>query len=636
MARGRNRPPMGEPAVLIPLGRGICQRRPNVRCSRSDECVVRYHRWMEHDGDDPYATPTSIEGTASKRGARADTTASRYQELEVLGKGGMGEVVAARDSMLGREVAIKRMLDASPSLEQQQRFLREARIQGVLDHPAIPPVHELAYDDNGRPYFVMKRLVGTTLSKILGALATGDADALARFPRQRLLRAFTDVCLAMELAHTRGIVHRDLKPSNIMLGEFGEVFILDWGVAKVIGSSDPVLESIKQDAVLAPDAVTQFGAVIGTPGYMSPEQSGGNVVDARSDIFALGCILFEILTITRVRDERSALPLRPTGADVPPELADLCASATAVDPRDRIATARLVGELVQAYLDGDRDVAMRRELATTHLDRGLAAAKRDDDASRREAMREAGRAMALDPSLGGAAELVGRLMMEPPREMPREVEAALDAANADATLRLSRIASIAYLGYLTFIPMFVAIGLRQPLYTVAFGVLLIGASISTYVSARRPPTPTSGLFGILCNVGVIAVLGRIMSPFMVTPGLAAASVMVIGSNPLYRARRGFMTGVTVLVIVGALAPWMLEAVGWVSPTMTFTNDAIVVQPAGIQITPGLMQLGLALYSAGLVLIAALVNRGLGRGDDEARRQVYLQSWQLQQLVPARS
>jgi serine/threonine-protein kinase len=133
---------------------------------------------MEHDGDDPYATPTSIEGTASKRGARADTTASRYQELEVLGKGGMGEVVAARDSMLGREVAIKRMLDASPSLEQQQRFLREARIQGVLDHPAIPPVHELAYDDNGRPYFVMKRLVGTTLSKILGALATGDADAL--------------------------------------------------------------------------------------------------------------------------------------------------------------------------------------------------------------------------------------------------------------------------------------------------------------------------------------------------------------------------------------------------------------------------------------------------------------------------
>src|SRR5687768_13806700 len=182
----------------------------------------------------------------------------RYRVLETLGRGGMGEVIAAHDDVLGRDVAIKRMLEADQP-GATTRFLREAKIQGTLNHPAIPPVHELAHDADGRPFFVMKRLTGITLSKILSDQAAGLG---LRYPLQRLLNAFADVCLAVELAHTRGIVHRDLKPANIMLGEFGEVYVLDWGVAKIIGQSDPAMAPLR-DSSPGMQQATQAGTVVG-------------------------------------------------------------------------------------------------------------------------------------------------------------------------------------------------------------------------------------------------------------------------------------------------------------------------------------------------------------------------------------
>ena len=147
-----------------------------------------------------------------------------YQIGELIGRGGMGEVVVAQDQRIGREVAVKRIRAQKPSHDAVERFLREARIQARLDHPAIVPVYELGTDAVGLPYFTMKRLTGVTLGKRLTDKA----------PIQPLLRAFADVCLAIQLAHTRGVVHRDLKPSNIMLGDYGEVYVLDWGVARVI------------------------------------------------------------------------------------------------------------------------------------------------------------------------------------------------------------------------------------------------------------------------------------------------------------------------------------------------------------------------------------------------------------------
>src|SRR5262245_50033275 len=229
----------------------------------------------------------------------------------------MGEILGAIDDQIGREVAVKRMKRA-PSERAQSRFFREACIQGRLDHPAIVPVHELGVDHDGRPFFTMKKLTGTTLSDKL----------LDDEPHLRLLRAFVDVCLAVEFAHSRGVIHRDLKPANIVLGDYGEVYVLDWGIAKLVDDEEH----------------TGVGATIGTPGYMSPEQiSNAADVDERADVYALGCMLFEILAGEPLHPRgddgiASALvgcdarpSLRAPSFDIPPELDALCVAATERD-----------------------------------------------------------------------------------------------------------------------------------------------------------------------------------------------------------------------------------------------------------------------------------------------------------------
>ncbi|HEX5057902.1 MAG TPA: serine/threonine-protein kinase, partial [Kofleriaceae bacterium] len=189
----------------------------------------------------------------------------RYRLGRRIGKGGMGEVMAARDTQIARDVAIKRMRAATPSEKAISRFLREAMVQGRLEHPAIVPVHEIGRDADGLPYFVMKKLSGTSLAKIL------DDDAPITL--QRVLRAFADVCLAIEFAHVRGIVHRDLKPDNIMLGDYGEVYILDWGVAKVVGEEDSDFADVGSGS--GEFVATRVGTAVGTPGYMAPEAVRG-------------------------------------------------------------------------------------------------------------------------------------------------------------------------------------------------------------------------------------------------------------------------------------------------------------------------------------------------------------------------
>ncbi|MCX5741128.1 MAG: serine/threonine-protein kinase, partial [Proteobacteria bacterium] len=344
---------------------------------------------MANDSDDSrtgaYADSDAPTTSGPMRGPHRAATVplpdERYRILEKLGQGGMGEIMAAHDNVLGREVAIKRMRSDSPSALHISRFLREAQIQARLDHPTIPPVHELAHDERGLPYFVMKRLTGMTLGKILEQLALGDPDIVARFTRQALLRAFVDVCMAIERAHSRGILHRDIKPSNIMLGDFGEVFVLDWGIAKIIGDIDPWSEATN-DPPSAERDVTAPGTVIGTLRYMSPERRRGAEVDASADIYALGCLLFEILTYERVPRDGANEALRPSDEDpnVSPELDRLCARATAPLPRDRVASARELGVITQRFLDGDSDLELRKRLADDHYRQGARAAlERDID-----------------------------------------------------------------------------------------------------------------------------------------------------------------------------------------------------------------------------------------------------------------
>jgi len=196
----------------------------------------------------------------------------RYQQRESLGAGGMGEVALCLDDRVGREVALKVLRpEVSSSRPARLRFLREARLQGQLEHPAIVPVHDIGVSPSGHDYFTMKRIRGFTLQEILIGIRQGVGPWRERYGTRRLLAAFGQVCLAIDFAHARGIVHRDLKPANIMFGDFGEVYVLDWGLAKVM---DEVPEG--EDAVAGPlrlpeePAVTRDGLVMGTIGYMAP------------------------------------------------------------------------------------------------------------------------------------------------------------------------------------------------------------------------------------------------------------------------------------------------------------------------------------------------------------------------------
>ena len=230
----------------------------------------------------------------------------RYSLLEEIGRGGMGIVYRAEDAELDREVAIK-VLSAG-SAAALERMQREARILARLEHPGIVPIHDSGTLPDRRPFYVMKLVRGERLD----AYRQGAASMADR------LRLFQRLCEPVAFAHARGVVHRDLKPENIMVGEFGEVLVLDWGIAKV------------QDEAEAPE-------VMGTRAYMAPEQAGGDLasVDERADVFALGKILRFLLAQDRL----------------PKPLEAICAKASAVNRDDRYAGARDVGRDVERFLD---------------------------------------------------------------------------------------------------------------------------------------------------------------------------------------------------------------------------------------------------------------------------------------------
>ena len=369
-----------------------------------------------------------------------------YQVGKLLGRGGMGEVVLARDERIGRDVAIKRMRGTRPGDVGVVRFLREARIQARLEHPAIVPVHELGEDVDHQPYFTMKRLSGITLAEQL---------ALPAPPlRQKLLRAFVEVCRAVEFAHASGVVHRDLKPANVMLGDFGEVYVLDWGLARVVGEPEPLSVAAGVDSLAGE---TQPGAILGTPGYMSPEQvRGASDVGPASDVYALGAILFELLAGEPLHVRGSAVlrsSLGPTDGSasqrqperaIPPELDSLCIAALASDRAARPSASELA-ERIERYLDGDRDLERRRELAATSIAEAHTALASDVVGGRARAMQAAGRALALDPESHDAAALVTRLMLEPATRLPPELEEELSASEARVQRRQSRVATLSFI-----------------------------------------------------------------------------------------------------------------------------------------------------------------------------------------------
>jgi serine/threonine-protein kinase len=348
---------------------------------------------------EPFAGSRPVVPTSS---AEIPGRSDRFARLQLLGevaRGGMGVIIKGRDSDLGRDLALKVLLEQhreNPGLIR--RFVEEAQISGQLQHPGVVPVYELGTLDDHRPYFAMKLVKGRTLADLLAERAGPTED------QPRLLGIFEQVCLTMAYAHSRGVIHRDLKPLNIMVGNFGEVQVMDWGLAKVLSQGEVAAvegaESIRRDTVIqtgrtGSDAdLSQAGSVMGTLAYMPPEQASGDLdrLNERADVFALGSILCEVLTgrpaftgrtIGEIHRKAARGDLTDAfgrldacGADA--ELAGLARECMACEHEDRPRNAGAVAERLTAYL-----TSVQKRLRTAELAQVEAQARIEEEAKRR-------------------------------------------------------------------------------------------------------------------------------------------------------------------------------------------------------------------------------------------------------------
>ncbi|MHC4161784.1 MAG: SUMF1/EgtB/PvdO family nonheme iron enzyme [Planctomycetota bacterium] len=302
-----------------------------------------------------------------------------------IGKGGMGEVFLATDKDLRRQVAMKLLRkDAGGGRDQLLHFVAEAQATSQLEHPGIPPVHDIGNTDDGRPWFTMKLVRGRTLREILHDLLLGRREVEREYTLHRLVSTLERICEALHFAHERGVLHRDIKPDNVMLGDYGEVHLMDWGLAKVSGET-AAIDTARVESGLE----TQYGALKGTLPYMSPEQMLGetDLLDQRTDIYALGCLLYEMLTLHPafepsdrelvVKVQMGSFPDvagRHAGRRVPEVLADICRRAMAKDRDERFASSGELAEALRAWLDGRAERERRHKEAERLAAQGKGAA----------------------------------------------------------------------------------------------------------------------------------------------------------------------------------------------------------------------------------------------------------------------
>jgi serine/threonine protein kinase len=363
----------------------------------------------------PSDTEETKKASASQRAlrealARGPAGGERYRVLNEIARGGMGAVLRAADCDIRREVAVKYLLDQADE-RKKARFIEEAQITGQLEHPNIVPIHELGIDAKKRLFFSMKMVRGRSLQQVLNELREYPRSAEKEYTLTRLLGILVNVCNALAYAHSRGVVHRDLKPANIMIGDFGEVYVMDWGLAKVLSHdsrsspeergqerASPVLQTAVQPSFSwaeapahtsatvqtsrqAADDQTVDGTILGTPLYMSPEQAVGNIaaIDQRSDIYSLGALLYEMLTLQPpVKKEGGHMailmrvsqgdiippalrtPERARAGKIPKELAAVAMKALAKDPRQRYPDVAALRRDIELFLEG-RSVSAKED-----------------------------------------------------------------------------------------------------------------------------------------------------------------------------------------------------------------------------------------------------------------------------------
>ncbi|RKY20160.1 MAG: hypothetical protein DRQ55_08630 [Planctomycetota bacterium] len=372
---------------------------------------------LPDEGSEHGASPL-IDARAKPAGL-APRDRGNYQVLGEIARGGMGVILKSHDTDLGRDVAMKVLLpEHAKSDAILQRFVEEAQIGGQLQHPGIVPVYEMGLMADERPYFTMKLVKGRTLAKLLAERQSGEAD------RRRFLGIFEKVCETLAYAHARNVLHRDLKPANIMVGAFGEVQVVDWGLAKVLtegGTSDEKLAQLQHTEVSIIETVrsggssggseSMVGSIMGTPAYMPPEQALGEIdlLDERADVFALGAILCEILTgrppytgdrdtiiksAARARLDQAKQRLAASGAD--DEIIQLCLECMAPARAARPRSAEPVLERVRAWLESQEQRMQRAQLRAAEA----AIKARAEAAARRLTLALAATVLAV--GLGGA------------------------------------------------------------------------------------------------------------------------------------------------------------------------------------------------------------------------------------------
>jgi serine/threonine protein kinase len=295
------------------------------------------------------------EGTAA---------AARYELIEEIGQGGMGTVYRARDRQLDRPVALKVLRAAVAGAELQARMVQEAHIIARLEHPGIVPVHDCGTLPDGRFFYAMKLIRGQRL----------DAEKVRAMPLPERVQLLQKVCDAVAYAHAQGVLHRDLKPENIMVGAFGEVLVMDWGVARVAAEASPESPGPASNGCLQ-SVCTKHGTVVGTPGYMAPEQARGDVgrIDVRADVYSLGAVLYFLLTGGAPRHEPTEagapalVPPRRLDASIPRPIEAVCVKALASDPGERYADMSSLAADLADFVAGRRVAAYAESVLETAL-----------------------------------------------------------------------------------------------------------------------------------------------------------------------------------------------------------------------------------------------------------------------------
>lgn len=567
----------------------------------------------------------------------------------------MGEVIATRDTRILRNVAMKRLHQEhhTERPDLRDRFLREARVQGQLEHPSVVPVYDLGVDHEGREYFTMKRVRGNTLEQIVRGLREKDPEFTAKYSRRKLLTAMSRISLAVAFAHERGVVHRDLKPSNIMLGDYGEVHLLDWGIAKIIGVDDPGIEDrvdISQDRVQR----TEVGFVVGTPGYMAPEQARGETrtYGGRSDIYSLGTILFETMTLERMHDQKeiehilfstvSGVECRPSvraaHLDLPPELDKIILKATALNPEGRYVTARELNDDLEKLLDGDRDSTRRAEIAAEHTANAkaaLALARRGGETAEgqhRRAVGELLQALALEPNHPEARATMVQLLLEPVERLPEGAFAELQEVNRRDRARASRANGWAFLAWATTFPLMLAMGLLEPNWLFGLGAGVIGLIAYTWWMATSGQTaPRFMMIGLGCTFVIVGAMSMFFGPLFFVPALSvmAATSYLVAIRANTRARA--------LVLAGSLAsvliPTIVVLLGLVPNPYSFEGGGITIMPTFVKFPERATWAYLVVANCLTVVIANLLVGRAVASLVRAERRLFTQAWRLRQFLP---